>query len=251
MKIVVIGGTGLVGSTVVTLLGDHGHEAIAASPATGVDTLTGDGLADALAGAAAVVDVSNSPSFEDAAVLDFFETSTRNLLDAEATAGVRHHVAVSIVGADLLPDSGYLRAKVAQEKLIESSAIPWSIVRSTQFIEFIPRIADSATEGETVRLPPVAFQPVAAADLAAAVANVAAGEPSNGRIEVAGPERFRFDELVQRVLAARNDPRTVVTDPEARYFGARLADGSLVPQGDAELGETHVEDWLERQPAHR
>ena len=251
MKIVVIGGTGLVGSTVVTLLGDHGHEAIAASPATGVDTLTGDGLADALAGAAAVVDVSNSPSFEDAAVLDFFETSTRNLLDAEVTAGVRHHVAVSIVGADLLPDSGYLRAKVAQEKLIESSAIPWSIVRSTQFIEFIPRIADSATEGETVRLPSVAFQPVAAADLAAAVAKVAAGEPSNGRIEVAGPERFRFDELVQRVLAARNDPRTVVTDPEARYFGARLADGSLVPQGDAELGETHVEDWLERQPAHR
>jgi uncharacterized protein YbjT (DUF2867 family) len=244
MKLVVIGGTGLVGSTVVTLLRDHGHEAIAASPATGVDTLTGEGLADVLTGASVVVDVSNSPSFEDGAVLEFFETSTRNLLDGEAAAGVGHHVAVSIVGADLLPDSGYLRAKVAQERLIESSAIPWSIVRSTQFIEFVPRIADGSTQGDTVRLPPVGFQPVAAADLAATVAKVAVGQPLNGRIEVAGPDRFRFDELVQRVLNARNDPRRVATDPDARYFGTRLADGSLVPQGDAVLGETHVEDWL-------
>lgn len=244
MKLVVIGGSGLVGSTVVNLLRDHGHEAIAASPATGVDTITGDGLADVLAGASAVVDVSNSPSFEDAAVLEFFETSTRNLLDAEAAAGVGHHVAVSIVGADLLPDSGYLRAKVAQEKLIESGAIPWSIIRSTQFIEFVPRIADSATQGDSVHLPSVGFQPVAAADLAASVARIAAGRPLNGRIEVAGPERFRFDELVQQVLTARDDPRTVVTDPDARYFGTRLADGSLVPTGDADLGETRVEDWL-------
>lgn len=244
MKLVVLGGTGLVGSTVATLLRDHGHEAVAASPATGVDAVTGAGLADVLAGASVVIDVSNSPSFEDAAVLEFFETCTRNLLDAEAAAGVGHHVAVSIVGADLLPDSGYLRAKVAQEKLVESGAIPWSIVRSTQFMEFVPRIADSATQGGAVHLPPVGFQPVAAADLAATVARVAVGRPLNGRIEVAGPERFRFDELVQRVLDARGDRRRVVTDPDARYFGTRLADDSLVPHGDAVFGVTRVADWL-------
>ena len=244
MKLVVIGGTGLVGSKVVAILRDRGHEAVAASPNSGVNTITGEGLADALAGASAVVDVSNSPSFEDAAVLEFFETSTRNLLDAEAAAGVGHHVAVSIVGADRLPESGYLRAKVAQEKLIGGSSIPYSIVRSTQFFEFVPRIADSATDGDAVRLPSVGFQPVASADLAAAVAGVALGEPLNGVVEVAGPERFRFDELVRRVLGARHDPRRVVVDPDARYFGARLDDGSIVPEGEAVLGEARIDDWL-------
>jgi uncharacterized protein YbjT (DUF2867 family) len=251
MKLVIIGGTGLVGSNLVTVLRDHGHEAAPAAPDTGVDTLTGEGLAEALQGADVVVDVSNSPSFEDAAVLEFFETSTRNLLDAEAAAGVGHHVAVSIVGADRLPDSGYLRAKVAQERLIEGSSIPYSIVRSTQFYEFVGRIADGATEGDAVHLPPVGFQPVAAADLAAAVARVAVGEPLNGRVEVAGPERFRFDELVGRVLATRDDPRRIVADPDAPYFGARLADGSLVPEGDAVLTATRIEDWLAQPVAGR
>jgi uncharacterized protein YbjT (DUF2867 family) len=246
MKLVIIGGTGLVGSTVVDLLRAQGHEAVAAAPDTGVNTITGEGLAEALAGASVVIDVSNSPSFEDAAVLEFFETSTRNLLEAEAATGVGHHVAVSIVGADRLPDSGYLRAKVAQETLIEGSSIPYSIVRSTQFYEFVVRIADGATDGDTVHLPPVGFQPIAAGDLAAAVVRVASGEPLNGRVEVAGPERFRFDELVQRVLTARDDPRRVVADPDARYFGTRLTDGSLVPEGDTDLGTTALEDWLAR-----
>jgi uncharacterized protein YbjT (DUF2867 family) len=248
MKLVVIGGTGLLGSHITTALRAHGHEAIAASPDTGVNTLTGEGLAEVLEGASAVVDVSNSPSFEAAEVLEFFTTSTRNLLAAEATAGVGHHVAISIVGADTLPDSGYMRGKVAQEELIEGSTVPWTIVRSTQFHEFVVRIVDGATDGDTVRLPSVGFQPVAVADLAAAVAEVAVGEPVNGRVEVAGPERFRFDELVQRVLTVRGDSRRVVADPDAPYFGARLAEGSLVPRGEAILGETRIEDWL-AQPA--
>jgi uncharacterized protein YbjT (DUF2867 family) len=251
MKLVIIGGTGLVGSNLVTVLRDHGHDATPAAPATGVDTLTGKGLPEALQGADVVVDVSNSPSFEDAAVLQFFETSTRNLLDAEAAAGVGHHVAVSIVGADRLPDSGYLRAKVAQERLIEGSSVPYSIVRSTQFYEFVGRIADGATEDDAVHLAPVGFQPLAAADLAAAVARVAVGEPLNGRVEIAGPERFRFDELVGRVLAARDDPRRIVADPDATYFGTRLAEGSLVPEGDAVLTATHIADWLAQPVAAR
>jgi uncharacterized protein YbjT (DUF2867 family) len=246
MKLVVIGGSGLIGSKVVAKLRAEGHEAVPAAPNTGVNTLTGEGLPDALEGASVVVDVANSPSFEDAAVLDFFETSTRNLLDAEAAAGVGHHVALSIVGTDGLPESGYMRAKVAQEKLIEGSAIPFSIVHATQFFEFVGRIADGATDGDTVRLPPVLFQPIAADDVAAAVAKVAVGEPVNGNIEVAGPEQFRFDELVRRALAARDDPRQVVADPEARYFGAKLSERSLVPGEGARLAETRFEDWLAR-----
>ncbi len=244
MKLVVIGGSGLIGSKLVTKLRDHGHEAIPASPNSGVNTLTGEGVAEALEGADVVVDVSNSPSFEDTAVLEFFETSTRNLLDAEAAAGVGHHVALSVVGADRLPDSGYLRAKVAQEKLIEGSSIPYSIVRATQFFEFVGRIADEASDGDTVRLPPVLFQPIAADDIAAAVGRVAVGEPLNGRVEVAGPEQFRFDELVRRALTARHDPRKVVADPGARYFGAILAERSIVPDDGARLAETRFEDWL-------
>jgi uncharacterized protein YbjT (DUF2867 family) len=207
MKIVVIGGTGLIGSKVVAKLANQGHEAIAASPETGVNTLTGDGLADALAGAAVVVDVSNSPSFEDSAVLEFFETSTRNILDAEAAAGVGHHVALSVVGTERLPDSGYLRAKVAQEQLIEGSSIPYSIVHATQFFEFAARIADEATTEGTVRLPHVLFQPIAADDVAAAVATVAGGAPTNGTIEIAGPEQFRFDDFIRQALRARHDAR--------------------------------------------
>jgi uncharacterized protein YbjT (DUF2867 family) len=249
MKLVVIGGSGLIGSKVVAKLGEHGHEAVAASPNSGVNTLTGEGVAEALQGADVVVDVSNSPSFEDAAVLEFFETSTRTLLDAEAAAGVGHHVALSVVGTERLPESGYMRAKVAQEKLIEGSSIPYSIVHATQFFEFVGRIADGATDGDTVRIPPVLFQPIAADDVATAVARVAVGEPLNGIVEIAGPEQFRFDELVRRALAARNDPRQVVADPDARYFGARLSERSIVP-GDgagARLAETRFEDWLSQQ----
>jgi uncharacterized protein YbjT (DUF2867 family) len=243
MKIVVIGGTGLVGSKLVTQLSEQGHDAVAASPNTGVDTLTGEGLADALAGAAVVVDVSNSPSWEDAAVLEFFQTSTRNLLAAEASAGVGHHVALSIVGTERLPDSGYLRAKVAQEKLIEMGNIPYSLVHATQFFEFVAGIADGATEGNTVKMPPVGFQPIAAEDVAQAVAAVAVGAPLNGRVEIAGPQRYRMDEFFRKVLAERNDPREVVTDEHARYFGTELAEGSLVPAGAATLGRTSFEDW--------
>jgi uncharacterized protein YbjT (DUF2867 family) len=201
-------------------------------------------VAEALEGAAVVVDVSNSPSFEDAAVLEFFETSTRNLLAAEAVAGVGHHVALSVVGTDRLPESGYMRAKVAQEKLIAGSSIPYSIVHATQFFEFVGRIADGATEGDTVRLPPVLFQPIAADDVASAVARIAVGEPLNGIVEVAGPDQFRFDELIRRALSARHDPRQVVADPDARYFGARLDERSIVPGEGARLAETRFEDWF-------
>jgi uncharacterized protein YbjT (DUF2867 family) len=244
MKIVVIGGSGLIGSKLVAKLDAHGHEAVAASPDSGVNTLTGDGLADALDGATAVVDVSNSPSFEDAAVMEFFETSTRNLLAAEAAAGVGHHVALSVVGTERLSESGYFRAKIAQEQLIRNSSIPYSIVHATQFFEFVGRIADGATEGDTVRLPPVLFQPIAADDVASAVARIAVGEPLNGIVEVAGPDQFRFDELIRRALSARHDPRQVVADPDARYFGARLDERSIVPGEGARLAETRFEDWF-------
>jgi uncharacterized protein YbjT (DUF2867 family) len=246
MKIVVIGGSGLIGSKLVTMLGEHGRQAVPASPNSGVNTLTGEGLAEVLAGASVVVDVSNSPSFEDAAVLEFFKTSTDNLLKYEAAAGVGHHVALSVVGSDRLPDSGYLRAKIAQEKLIKESSIPYSIVRATQFFEFINRIADSATEGNTVRLPHVGFQPMAAEDVASAVCRVAIGSPLNGIIEIGGPKQFRFDELIRLGLSARKDPREVIADPHARYFGTELSERSLVPGDDAQLGETRFEDWLSR-----
>lgn len=246
MKIVIIGGTGLIGSKVVARLREDGHEAVPASPDSGVNTLTGEGLAEALVGAAVVVDVSNSPSFDAAAVLKFFETSTANLLAAEAAAGVGHHVALSIVGSDRVPDSGYLRAKVAQEKLIRSSSIPYTIVRSTQFFEFLKRIADEATDGNTVRIAPVLFQPIAAADVAAAVARVAKGAPLNRIVEVAGPKQFRFDEFIRLGLGARHDPREVIADPHARYFGAELGERALVPAADAgaRLGEIRFEEWL-------
>jgi uncharacterized protein YbjT (DUF2867 family) len=249
MKIVVIGGTGRVGSKLVDMLREQGHEALAASPNTGVNTITGEGVAEALDGASVVVDVSNSPSFEDAAVLEFFTTSTRTLLDAEATAGVGHHVAMSIVGADRLPDSGYLRAKVAQEQLIAAGAIPYSIVRATQFFEFIDSIVAAATEGDTVRVSPMLIQPMAAEDVARAVAGVATGAPLNGMVEIGGPETFPIDELVGRDLAARHDPRRVVADPHARYFGTELEERSLVAGPDAHLGAIHFEDWLARSVA--
>jgi uncharacterized protein YbjT (DUF2867 family) len=244
MKIVVIGGHGRVGSKIVDKLGEHGHDAVAADPSTGVNTLTGEGLTEALYGADAVIDVSNSPSFEDAAVLEFFQTSTRNILAAEQAAGVAHHVAMSIVGSDRLPDSGYLRAKVAQEQLIQAASIPYSIVRSTQFYEFVGSIADAATDGDTVRLPAASIQPIAADDVARAVARISVGTPVNGIVEVAGPQPYRFDELIRIGLEARNDPRHVVADPDARYFGTTLTNGSLVPGEDAQLGETRFEDWL-------
>lgn len=246
MKIVVIGGTGLIGSKVVKKLSEQGYEAVAAAPNTGVNTLTGEGLAAVLEGASVVVDVSNSPSFADGPVMDFFKTSTSNLLNYEAAAGVGHHVALSIVGTDSLPDSGYLRAKVAQEQLIKEASIPYSIVRATQFFEFVNRIADEATDGNTVRLPPVRFQPMAAEDVASAVASVAIAPPLNGTIEVAGPEQFSFDELIRLGLSARKDPREVIADPHARYFGTELTDRSLVPDEGAVLGETRFEEWLGR-----
>ena len=244
MKIVVIGGSGLIGSKVVSNLREHGHEAVAASPGSGVNTVTGEGLAEALAGASVVVDVSNSPSFEDAAVLEFFETSTRNLLAAEAAAGVRHHVALSVLGTERLSESGYFRAKIAQEKLIKGSSIPYSIVHATQFFEFIKSIAQAATDGNTVRLAPVLIQPIAADDVATAVGKVSVGAPVNGIVEVAGPQQFRLDELMRRGLSARHDPREVITDPHARYFGAHLSERTLVPSDDALLAETRFEDWL-------
>jgi uncharacterized protein YbjT (DUF2867 family)/nitrite reductase/ring-hydroxylating ferredoxin subunit len=249
MRIVVIGGTGLVGSKLVTKLNAQGHEAVPASPNSGVNTLTGEGLAEILKGTEVVVDVSNSPSFEDAAVLKFFETSTRNLLTFEAAAGVGHHVALSIVGVERLPESGYMRAKIAQEKLIKESSIPYSIVHATQFFEFIKSIADAATTGDKVRIPPVAFQPIAANDVAGVLVDAAVSKPLNKTIEVAGPERSRFDEFIRRGLSARNDPREVIADPDARYFGAKLSENSLVPVGDAQLGETQFEDWLRNQVA--
>jgi uncharacterized protein YbjT (DUF2867 family) len=244
MKIVVIGGTGLIGSKLVSLLRSGGHEVLAASPDSGVNTITGEGLPAACAGAQIVVDVSNSPSFEDAAVLKFFETSTANLLAAEARAGVGHHVALSIVGADRLPDSGYLRAKVAQENLIKASAIPYSILRSTQFFEFIGRIAQSGDDGKSVHVPDAMFQPALSDDVVAVLADVTLGAPVNGVVEVAGPERIRLTDLVQRVLRAKGDERPVVKDAHARYFGAELNDESLVAGPGARLGSKRFEAWL-------
>jgi uncharacterized protein YbjT (DUF2867 family) len=248
MKLVIIGGTGLIGSKLVTKLRDQGHDAVAASPDTGVNTLTGEGLAEVLQGASVVVDVSNSPSFEEAAVMDFFATSTRNLLNYAAAAGVKHYVALSVVGTERIRDSPYLRAKNAQETLIKGAGIPYSIVHATQFFEFIKRIADEATDGTTVRLPPVLIQPMAADDVAKAVGRVAVGAPLNGTVEVAGPQQFRFDELIRQGLSARNDPREVVTDPQSRYFGAVLSERALVPADGAQLGEMRFEEWL-GQPA--
>jgi len=247
MKIVIIGGSGLIGSKVVRRLLEQGNEAVPASPNTGVNTLTGEGLAGVLKGAAVVVDVSNSPSFEDAAVLNFFKTSTTNLLTAEAAAGVRHHVGLSVVGTDRLSESGYMRAKIAQEKLIEQSSIPYSIVHATQFFEFIKGIADAATVGAMVRLAPVLIQPTAAEDVATEVAKVAVGAPINGIVEVSGPEQFRLDEIVRRYLAAGDDRRSVIADAHARYYGAELGERTLVPDNNANIGETRFEDWLSRQ----
>lgn len=244
MKIVVIGGTGLIGSKLVNKLTEHGHEAVAASPKSGVNTLTGEGLAEVLEGASVVVDVSNSPSFEDNAVLEFFRTSTSNLLAAEAAAGVGHHVALSVVGSERLTESGYFRAKIAQEKLIKESPIPFSIVRATQFFEFVKSIADVATDGTTVHLPPVLIQPMAAEDVASAVGRTAVGAPVNGTVEVAGPEQLRLDEFVRRGLRARHDPREVVTDAHARYYGIEVGERSLVPGDGALVFETRFEDWL-------
>jgi uncharacterized protein YbjT (DUF2867 family) len=244
MKIVVIGGSGLIGSKLVNKLCEHGHEAIAASPNSGVNTLTGEGLAEALKGASVVVDVSNSPSWEDAAVMKFFETSTRNLLVNEAAAGVGHHVALSVAGSERLLESGYFRAKIAQENLIKGSSIPYSIVRATQFYEFVKGIADFSTDGNKIRLPTALIQPMAADDVASAVGRVATGSPVNGTIEVGGPEKFRLDEFVRRGLAAWKDPREVVADPHARYYGVELSESTLVPGDDARLGATRFADWL-------
>jgi uncharacterized protein YbjT (DUF2867 family) len=244
MKIVVIGGTGLIGSKVVEKLKQKGHEAIAAAPNTGVNTITGEGLEEAMTGARVVIDLANSPSFEDKAVLEFFETSGRNLLAAEAAAGVRHHVALSIVGTDRTPDNGYFRAKVAQEKLIKASGIPYTIIRSTQFLEFLGGIAASSADGNIVRLSPGLFQPIAADDVAAIVADVALAAPRSGIVEIAGPERAPFDEIVARYLKAVGDPRKVVSDPEARYFGGRVEEHSLVPLGEARLGRIGLDEWL-------
>ena len=244
IKIVVVGGSGLIGSKLVKKLRERGHEAVAASRDSGVNALTAEGLAEAMRGASVVVDVSNSPSFEDAAVLKFFETSTRNLLAAEAEAGVGHHVALSVVGTERLSESGYFRGKIAQEKLIRESSIPYSIVHATQFFEFVKSIADAATEGSTVQLAPVLIQPMASDDVAEAVARIAVGAPVNGIVEVAGPEQFRLDELIRQDLSASNDPRDVVAYPQARYFGAMLSERTLVPGDDARLGETRFEDWL-------
>jgi uncharacterized protein YbjT (DUF2867 family) len=244
MKVVVIGGTGLIGSKVVTCLEDEGNEAIAASPDSGVNTLTGEGLAEVLERTEVVIDVSNSPSFEDDAVMDFFTTSTTNLLAAEVDADVRHHVALSVVGAERLPESGYLRAKVAQEQLIKDAAIPYSIVHATQFFEFALRIADDATDGDTVRLPHVLFQPMAADDVATAVCEISQRSPADGVIEIGGPEQFRFDEFVQEALEAKGDPRSVVADQKATYFGTELEERSLVPTDTARLGEIRFVDWL-------
>jgi uncharacterized protein YbjT (DUF2867 family) len=248
MKIVVIGGSGLIGSKLVTKLRELGHEAVAASPNSGVNTLTGEGLAEALKGASVVVDVTNSPSWEDAAVMKFFETSTRNLLSYEAAAGVGHHVALSVVGSEHLLESGYFRAKIAQENLIKGSSIPYSIVRATQFFEFVKGIADVSVIGDKVRLPGVLFQPMAAEDVATAVARVAAEAPVNGTVEIGGPEQFRLDELVRRRLSQLNDSREVLADPNARYSGAKVDERTLLPGKDARLGETSFETWL-TQPA--
>src|SRR6476469_1688581 len=252
MKIVILGGTGLIGSKVVNLLRSGGHEVVAASPSQGINSITGEGLTEAVTGAQAVLDVTNSPSFEDKAVLEFFETSTRNVLAAEAKTGVGHHVALSIVGTDRLPASGYLRAKVAQEKLIKASSIRYTIVRATQFFEFVTGIADSATNGQTVRLPSALFQPILSDDVAGALATIAVSEPLNGTVELAGPDAIPFDEVVRQYLSAHNDPRTVVTDEQAHYFGTPLEKRSLVPEGENPLlGSVRFADWLSRTaPQH-
>ena len=244
MKIVVVGGSGLIGSKLVKKLQDHGHEVVAASPSSGVDTLTGKGVAEAMKGTSVVVDVTNAPSWEDAAVLKFFETSTRNLLAAEAAAGVGHHVALSVVGSERMLDSGYFRAKIAQENLIKASTTPYSIVRATQFYEFVKGIADFSTEGNTVHLPPVRFQPMAADDVASALARAAVGKPANGVVEVGGPEQSSLDELIRRGLAAIKDPRTVVADPKAHYYGITVNERTLVPESNAQLGTIRFGDWL-------
>jgi uncharacterized protein YbjT (DUF2867 family) len=251
MKIVVIGGTGLIGTKLVKLLRERGDEALPASPSSGVNTITGEGLAEALAGAQVVVDVSNSPSWEDKAVLEFFETSTRNLLAAEAAAGVGHHVALSVVGTERLLQSGFFRAKMAQEELIQASNIPYTIVRSTQFFEFVDGIAQSATDGQTVRLSPAHIQPIVSDDVAAALAEVTLQAPVNGMIEIAGPERLGIDELVRRFLRAKQDGRQVVTDAHARYFGIDLSDQSLTPGNNPRIGPTRFDDWLSRSVAQR
>ncbi|MFE9624658.1 SDR family oxidoreductase [Streptomyces sp. NPDC006527] len=248
MKVVVIGGTGLIGSKLVGKLGEHGHEAVAAAPNTGVNTLTGEGLAEVLEGASVVVDVSNSPSWEDEAVMNFFRTSTANLLQAEAEAGVTHHVALSVVGTDRLQESGYFRAKQAQEELIKASGMPFSIVHATQFFEFMKGIADIATEGDTVRLAPVKIQPIYSDDVATAVGRTAVGAPVNGVVEIAGPDVFQLDEIIRKGLADKNDPRTVVTDPHAPYSGAQLQETTLLPGPDADIAKTRFADWLAQQP---
>ena len=244
MKIVVIGGSGLIGSKLVKKLREQGHEAVAASPNSGVNSVTGEGLAEVLKGASVVVDVSNAPSWEDKAVMEFFTTSTRNLLTYEAAAGVGHHVALSVVGTERLLESGYFRAKIAQENLIKASSIPYSIVRATQFFEFVKGIADLSTDGNKVRLPSALIQPMAANDVAGAVGRIAVGSPVNGIVEVGGPEQFHLDELVRRDLAARKDPREVVADPHARYYGIKVSERTLVPDNNARLGETRFETWL-------
>jgi uncharacterized protein YbjT (DUF2867 family) len=246
MKLVIIGGTGLIGSKLVARLREQGHDAVAAAPNTGVNTLTGEGLADALRGAAVVVDVSNSPSFEERAVMAFFTDSTRNLLKYAAAAGVRHYVALSIVGTGRLLDSPYFRAKNAQEMLIKTAGIPYSIVHATQFFEFVDRIANEATVGNTVRVPPALIQPMAADEVVDALAGIAVGPPANGIVEVGGPQPFRFDELIRDALRARHDSRDVVVDPHARYFGAALSEKSLIPSEGARLARTRFEEWLSR-----
>jgi uncharacterized protein YbjT (DUF2867 family) len=249
MKIVVVGGTGLIGSRVVEKLSAQGHRAVAASPSSGVNTLTGEGLAEVLKDASAVIDASNAPSRKDDAAMDFFKTSTRNLLAEGAAAGVKHHIALSVVGADRLPESGYLRAKLAQENLIGSSRIPWSIVRATQFFESLEGIADFSTNGKTVRLPPAFVQPIAAGDVASAICRVALDAPLNGTVEIAGPEKFRLYELVRRVLASRKDPREVVADPQASYYDIRVTETALIPGDGVRIGQTRIEDWLSRATA--
>lgn len=249
MKIVVIGGTGLIGKKLVGKLRERGHDAVAASPGTGVNAVTGKGLSAALAGAEVVVDVANSPSFEDKAVLEFFEKSGCNLLAAEAAAGVKHHVALSVVGTDRLLASGYFRAKMAQEDLIKASPVPYTIVRATQFFEFVGAIAESGAEGDSVRLPPAAMQPIVSDDVAAALADVAVAPPQNATVEIAGPEAIRMDELVRLLLQAKHDPRQVITDPEARYFGTAVNDRSLVPGANPRLGATRFADWLSHSVA--
>ncbi|HWU64028.1 SDR family oxidoreductase [Massilia cellulosiltytica] len=249
MKIVVIGGTGLIGSKTVAILRQGGHEVIAGSPKNGINSITGEGLKEAMAGAHVVIDLANAPSWEDQAVLEFFQTSSHNILAAEAATGVRHHVALSIVGTDRMPDNGYFRAKVAQEKLIEAAGSPYTIIRSTQFMEFLGGIATSSTDGNIVRLSPGLFQPIASDDVAAIVADVALAAPRNGIVDIAGPERAPFNEFVARYLKAIGDPREVVSDPDARYFGGRVDEHSLVPLGEARLGRIGLDEWLRRPQA--